>query len=344
MYPWYRDSVAAAAAAGLGGPVGVVGSGFCSTGPGQGGTTIKTETGYSDCMLALDYVQSKHRLNTRDETPSSTRKLYSLEIIALCRWKKEKEEEKNGEINGTTVKCPNEWATLLATQKFISSQKTGLSVAGVSRMTLGTFKNNTCIYLNSIFSTKSQLAGALMTMIERNANNIVATSVPFEQEIDQRYLEKTMERKRTSLAPWSELSDKKPLKVQRPDKKLPGGISPYLQGYCLLHATNTKTSEMRAGYTVRRETRDEQSFTAVRPSIAMDSLRHLAKFCLERSFSKLVLAKSDSLSAKSRASGAGSGEAFHGGTRKSVKESDRSGKGGARVFGKSEVNADGRSS
>lgn len=61
MYPWYRDSVAAAAAAGLGGPVGVVGSGFCSSGPGQGGTTIKTESGYSDCMLALDYVQSKVR-------------------------------------------------------------------------------------------------------------------------------------------------------------------------------------------------------------------------------------------------------------------------------------------
>ncbi|KAI4490855.1 hypothetical protein M0804_003799 [Polistes exclamans] len=59
MYPWYRDSVAAAAAAGLGGPVGVVGSGFCSSGPGQGATTIKTESGYSDCMLALDYVQNK---------------------------------------------------------------------------------------------------------------------------------------------------------------------------------------------------------------------------------------------------------------------------------------------
>ncbi|KAH0546930.1 hypothetical protein KQX54_016158 [Cotesia glomerata] len=59
MYPWYRESVAAAAAAGLGGPVGVVGSGFCSTAPGQGATTIKTESGYSDCMLALDYVQSK---------------------------------------------------------------------------------------------------------------------------------------------------------------------------------------------------------------------------------------------------------------------------------------------
>lgn len=63
MYPWYRDSVAAAAAAGLGGPVGVVGSGFCSTGPGQGGATIKTEGGYSDCMLALDYVQSKVSFN-----------------------------------------------------------------------------------------------------------------------------------------------------------------------------------------------------------------------------------------------------------------------------------------
>lgn len=59
MYPWYRESVAAVAAAGLGGPVGVVGSGFCSGAPGQGGTTIKTESGYSDCMLALDYVQSK---------------------------------------------------------------------------------------------------------------------------------------------------------------------------------------------------------------------------------------------------------------------------------------------
>lgn len=58
MYPWYRESVAAVAA-GLGGPVGVVGSGFCSGAPGQGGTTIKTESGYSDCMLALDYVQSK---------------------------------------------------------------------------------------------------------------------------------------------------------------------------------------------------------------------------------------------------------------------------------------------
>ncbi|KAL2740391.1 zinc finger protein rotund-like isoform x3 protein [Vespula squamosa] len=63
MYPWYRDSVAAAAAAGLGGPVGVVGSGFCSSGPGQGATTIKTESGYSDCMLALDYVQNKPQEN-----------------------------------------------------------------------------------------------------------------------------------------------------------------------------------------------------------------------------------------------------------------------------------------
>ncbi|XP_011305312.1 zinc finger protein rotund isoform X1 [Fopius arisanus] len=63
MYPWYRESVAAAAAAGLGGPVGVVGTGFCSGAPGQGATTIKTESGYSDCMLALDYVQSKYPSN-----------------------------------------------------------------------------------------------------------------------------------------------------------------------------------------------------------------------------------------------------------------------------------------
>ncbi|KAF7418065.1 hypothetical protein HZH68_000718 [Vespula germanica] len=70
MYPWYRDSVAAAAAAGLGGPVGVVGSGFCSSGPGQGATTIKTESGYSDCMLALDYVQNKLFKNFYDiDTP-----------------------------------------------------------------------------------------------------------------------------------------------------------------------------------------------------------------------------------------------------------------------------------
>ncbi|EFN64944.1 hypothetical protein EAG_09757 [Camponotus floridanus] len=77
MYPWYRDSVAAAAAAGLGGPVGVVGSGFCSTGPGQGATTIKTESGYSDCMLALDYVQSK------DERVRFRRKGEALEVVAI---------------------------------------------------------------------------------------------------------------------------------------------------------------------------------------------------------------------------------------------------------------------
>lgn len=79
MYPWYRDSVAAAAAAGLGGPVGVVGSGFCSTGPGQGGTTIKTETGYSDCMLALDYVQSK----------VSLKNVYLYILSSECRFQRQ---------------------------------------------------------------------------------------------------------------------------------------------------------------------------------------------------------------------------------------------------------------
>ncbi|KAF6207593.1 hypothetical protein GE061_016040 [Apolygus lucorum] len=42
MYPWYRDSVGQ----------------FCS--PNSMPTTIKTENGYNDCMLALDYAaQSK---------------------------------------------------------------------------------------------------------------------------------------------------------------------------------------------------------------------------------------------------------------------------------------------
>lgn len=45
MYPWYRESVGQ----------------FCA--PGNPiGTTIKTENGYNDCMLALDYAaQTKVR-------------------------------------------------------------------------------------------------------------------------------------------------------------------------------------------------------------------------------------------------------------------------------------------
>lgn len=41
MYPWYRDT-----------QIGV--GQFCS----PVSATIKTETGYSDCMLALDYAAS----------------------------------------------------------------------------------------------------------------------------------------------------------------------------------------------------------------------------------------------------------------------------------------------
>ena len=48
-----------------------------------------------------------------------------------------------------------------------------VSIEKQSRITLDTF-DNTCIYINSIFSTKSQLAGALMTVIKRNVDNIVA--------------------------------------------------------------------------------------------------------------------------------------------------------------------------
>ncbi|KAK9507558.1 hypothetical protein O3M35_007387 [Rhynocoris fuscipes] len=45
MYPWYRDSVGQ----------------FCSAAAANTmQTTIKTENGYNDCMLALDYAaQSK---------------------------------------------------------------------------------------------------------------------------------------------------------------------------------------------------------------------------------------------------------------------------------------------
>ncbi|KZC08644.1 hypothetical protein WN55_11229 [Dufourea novaeangliae] len=94
MYPWYRDSVAAAAAAGLGGPVGVVGSGFCSTGPGQAGTTIKTESGYSDCMLALDYVQSKEFPNSQTSGGMGLRKPIDSEGRALLRRESQRKEGK----------------------------------------------------------------------------------------------------------------------------------------------------------------------------------------------------------------------------------------------------------
>jgi len=46
MYPWYRDSVSQLGQ-------------FCTPGNPMT-TTIKTENGYNDCMLALDYAaQSK---------------------------------------------------------------------------------------------------------------------------------------------------------------------------------------------------------------------------------------------------------------------------------------------
>ena len=42
MYPWYRDSVSQLGQ-------------FCTSG-NPIGATIKTENGYNDCMLALDYA------------------------------------------------------------------------------------------------------------------------------------------------------------------------------------------------------------------------------------------------------------------------------------------------
>lgn len=49
MYPWYRDSQIS------------VGQ-FCS----PVSATIKTETGYNDCMLALDYAASQNKVSIDD--------------------------------------------------------------------------------------------------------------------------------------------------------------------------------------------------------------------------------------------------------------------------------------
>ena len=49
MYPWYRDSMSQLGQ-------------FCSAGtnlPAPTAAHIKTENGYNDCMLALDYAQNK---------------------------------------------------------------------------------------------------------------------------------------------------------------------------------------------------------------------------------------------------------------------------------------------
>ena len=53
MYPWYRDSMSQLGQ-------------FCSGNnlPAATAAHIKTENGYSDCMLALDYAQNKVRLHS----------------------------------------------------------------------------------------------------------------------------------------------------------------------------------------------------------------------------------------------------------------------------------------
>ena len=50
MYPWYRDSMSQLGQ-------------FCSGNnlPAPTAAHIKTENGYNDCMLALDYAQNKVR-------------------------------------------------------------------------------------------------------------------------------------------------------------------------------------------------------------------------------------------------------------------------------------------
>ncbi|CAG9853541.1 unnamed protein product [Phyllotreta striolata] len=78
MYPWYRDSV--------GGQLGQL----C----GPMATTIKTENGYNDCMLALDYAtQSKfildafgRRSNKHINQPKSTRGVNESPISLTPHW------------------------------------------------------------------------------------------------------------------------------------------------------------------------------------------------------------------------------------------------------------------
>ena len=56
MYPWYRDSMSQLGQ-------------FCSAGtnlPAPTAAHIKTENGYNDCMLALDYAQNKVRQSLFD--------------------------------------------------------------------------------------------------------------------------------------------------------------------------------------------------------------------------------------------------------------------------------------
>ncbi|ENN76965.1 hypothetical protein YQE_06533, partial [Dendroctonus ponderosae] len=59
MYPWYRDSVGGHQLSQICAPM---------------ATAIKSENGYNDCMLALDYAtQSKD--DEKELTPSSQRNL-----------------------------------------------------------------------------------------------------------------------------------------------------------------------------------------------------------------------------------------------------------------------------
>ena len=51
MYPWYRDSMSQLGQ-------------FCAgSNLSSAAATIKTENGYNDCMLALDYAHNKVRFN-----------------------------------------------------------------------------------------------------------------------------------------------------------------------------------------------------------------------------------------------------------------------------------------
>lgn len=61
MYPWYRStdtSAAAMQASSAAAATAALGQ-FCS----PMATTIKTETGYADCMLAIDYATGQNKVS-----------------------------------------------------------------------------------------------------------------------------------------------------------------------------------------------------------------------------------------------------------------------------------------
>ena len=66
MYPWYRDNISNIGNIGNIGNISNIGQ-FC----GQPGTGIKTENGYSDCMLGFDQYTNTQNINNINKVSPS---------------------------------------------------------------------------------------------------------------------------------------------------------------------------------------------------------------------------------------------------------------------------------